>query len=166
MPTERTTLLDLAAATESGHRSEAASTTRRLRVPTLEERALILLRATEGREDFTNDEHTAARKTILDAMATEIASRSQILTPETASAPTEVAPAAIAPAGIESSDEDELAEMAQKLQTHLRVAGPQAPRRSKSRTLILYLIVAVIVGLSVLGAITLVRITVDWFHAL
>jgi hypothetical protein len=83
------------------------------------------------------------------------------------------------PAAIESSDEDELAEMAQMLETRLRAPGPQAhrrsethqiaarpqaPRRSKSRTLILYLTVAIIGGLSVLGAITLVRITVEWFH--
>jgi hypothetical protein len=198
MATERTAFRDLAAAAKAGDQPEDRETTRRLRVPTLEERALIFLRATKGREDFTNDEHAAAREIILRAMASEIASRAHpsasegagvastglerephfLLEPEGGlndnAVDVEVAlssplahfsprPAPMLRPRIDFAPplESQLSEIAARLQA----TNPRAQRRSKSRTLLLALLIAVVAGLSVLGTVTLVRMTADWLRS-
>jgi len=47
-----------------------------LRLPTLDERAKLYLRAVHGERDFTDQEHSAARDRILDEMAANIAAES------------------------------------------------------------------------------------------
>jgi hypothetical protein len=217
MATERTAFRDLAVAAKAGDQPDDGETTRRLRVPTLEERALIFLRATKGREDFTNDEHAAAREIILGAMASEIASRAHpsasegaglaspwlerqphfLLEPEggpnddavdvevaLSSPPArmlrpmvelagsfESRPRAVAAEPLSedtmfvaaSAHEDNLHKMAERL-SRWEAANPRAQRRSKLRTLLLVLLIAVVAGLSVLGAVTLVRMTADWLR--
>jgi hypothetical protein len=49
-----------------------------LPVPTLEERARLFLRAVHGEHDFTSSDHAKARSAILNAMAADIAAKSNI----------------------------------------------------------------------------------------
>jgi hypothetical protein len=211
MATERTAFRDLAVAAQAGDQAQGGDITRRLRIPSLEERALIYLRATKGREDFTNDEHVAAREIILDAMASEIASRAHpsasegagVASPSTRSdkvganlsarllssvhrRPYPMEPVASL---LDAFDPDEappppfprkmgttegaLAEVAMARPYHrataygapLQEPNAQAQIRSKLWTLLLAMLIAIVAGLSVLGAVTLVRMTVDWLRA-
>src|SRR4051794_13722899 len=59
---------------ESADRSAADS--KQLRVPTLEERVELYLRAVYGNRDFTNEEYFRARGRMLDAMAANVAAKS------------------------------------------------------------------------------------------
>jgi hypothetical protein len=77
MTIRRTAFRELATSAESERQVEAGVPPGQFRVPTMEERALIFLRATEGKEDFTNDGYMGARGKILDAMAAHIAARSE-----------------------------------------------------------------------------------------
>jgi hypothetical protein len=52
-----------------------------LRLPTLDERVSLYLRAVHGRRDFTNEERADARERILDAMADDISSKSEMNCP-------------------------------------------------------------------------------------
>jgi hypothetical protein len=53
-----------------------------LPVPTIDARAALYLRATHENHDFTQEEHTAARNLILDAMAANIVAKSEAHLPE------------------------------------------------------------------------------------
>jgi hypothetical protein len=53
-----------------------------LPLPTLDERARLYLRAVHGDRDFTGKEHATARDLILDAMAADIAARSERSSPQ------------------------------------------------------------------------------------
>src|SRR5215510_10812184 len=54
-------------------------------LPTLDERANFYLRAVHGDRDFANEEYSRARDVILKAMAADIATRSNIRSPNSAS---------------------------------------------------------------------------------
>jgi hypothetical protein len=62
--------------------SAAGKSSNQLLVPTIDERATLYLRATKGRDDFTNKERSDARTLILDAMAADIIARSKASLPE------------------------------------------------------------------------------------
>jgi hypothetical protein len=53
-----------------------------LPIPSLEERARLFLRAIHGESDFRSSDHSEARNTILNAMAADIAAKSNIGLPE------------------------------------------------------------------------------------
>lgn len=78
MTNKRTAFQDLAAGAAGGVAEDLAAPRGRLRVPTVPERALILLGNIRSKEDFSRKEHAEARKQTLDAMAAEIVSRSDL----------------------------------------------------------------------------------------
>jgi hypothetical protein len=62
--------------------SDAQEPRDQLPLPTLDERASIYLRAVHGDRDFSSEEHANARDLILDAMAADIAARSERGSPQ------------------------------------------------------------------------------------
>jgi hypothetical protein len=72
MGTEGTGFRGLAVAAKAERPADVGEEASRLRIPTMEERALIFLRATQGSRDFPGDEHAEARSKILDVMAADI----------------------------------------------------------------------------------------------
>jgi hypothetical protein len=70
-----------------------------LRLPTLDERVILYLRAVHGKRDFTSKEYSDARNLILDAMAADIAAKSEINLPEQPRVPTKP-PEGLYPDGI------------------------------------------------------------------
>jgi hypothetical protein len=176
----------------------------RLRVPTMQERALIFLRATQGKDDFSGAEHAAARELILEAMAAEVVSRSDPSVSRRPDAPAmpvrsegddhvqtrfeleRAEPAfhaevallgdvryaramvevpepilSMSPSRLAREDADLLMEFANVQ------SASQPPRRTRAilRKCALAVAIIAVVGLSLLGAITLARMSLDWLHA-
>jgi hypothetical protein len=78
MNSRETTFRELAATVEGDLSADTAGEQGQLHVPTMEERALIFLRAVKGKEDFTSDEYIETRDKILSMMASDIASRAEL----------------------------------------------------------------------------------------
>jgi hypothetical protein len=67
---------------EGGHLADSGEPLGQLPVPTLEERARLFLRAVHGERDFTSTEHAEAHSKIMNAMATDIAAKSNSRMPD------------------------------------------------------------------------------------
>jgi hypothetical protein len=61
---------------------DAGDPSDQLRLPTLDERVSLFLRAVHGERDFTNKEYSEARGILLGAMATDIAAKTEIGSPD------------------------------------------------------------------------------------
>jgi hypothetical protein len=77
MSKKRSAFRDLTGGAESARLADLREPHDQLRVPTLEERARLFLRAVHGERDFTSGEYARANSTILNALAADIAARSK-----------------------------------------------------------------------------------------
>ena len=82
MVEKKPTFRYLTQAAESAHLADIREPLGPLPVPSLEERARLFLRAIHGERDFTSSEHAEAHSTILNAMAADIAAKSNSRMPE------------------------------------------------------------------------------------
>jgi hypothetical protein len=76
MGEKKPTLPNLTEGAESARSADIREPFGQLPVPSLEERARLLLRAIHGERDFTSSEHAEAHSTILNAMSADIAAKS------------------------------------------------------------------------------------------
>jgi hypothetical protein len=175
-----TAFRELAVSAESERPSETDDQHGQLDVPTMEERALIFLRAVKGKKDFTSDEYIEARGKILDAMAADIAARSQPEeigeggTTPTPTLPEDLLKRPHSAPDIHMGFREESFTVAQAMQPPRSARDdpvelaqvPQAVRASKRkgeklRMFFWGIVIFIVAGLCVLGGVTLVRMAID-----
>jgi hypothetical protein len=191
MAIKRTAFRSLATSGDNSRETEGGALDSELRVPTIEERALIFLRATKEKDDFSHDEYVEARAKILDAMGANITGPSALTEfrgPNTAppdledllkqlSSPEipEMSMRLMAldtladrepPAGVERVMASSRAEMPQaRIELPLRFEPPKR-KYATIRLVCRRAFTLIVIGLSLLGGLTLVRMAIEFLRVL